>query len=60
VNQPLESLVRSDADRDTDAGGVTQPWPASFVVGAAVLSIAFTAFWLDELVAPLSALRVFF
>jgi hypothetical protein len=54
----LESLVRSDADRHADA--VTQPWPASFVVGAAMLSIAFTAFWLDDLVAPLSALRVFF
>jgi hypothetical protein len=60
MNKPSESSRRRDHAWNTDAAYATHPSPASYVVDAAVLSIAFTALWIHELVAPTSALRLFY
>jgi hypothetical protein len=59
VNEASKSLLRRDAARDANADSVTHPWPVTFVL-AAVLSIAFTALWIGELVAPARGVRLFF
>jgi hypothetical protein len=59
MDEASKSLVRRDAARDGNTASVTHPWPVTFVL-AAVLSIAFTALWIGELVAPAGGLRLFF
>ena len=60
MNKTSESLSRSAVVSDTSRDSATRAWFAASVIGAVVVVITFTALWIEQLIAPIDALRVFF
>jgi hypothetical protein len=59
VNRTSEPVARSDVAEDTGGDNATRAWFASSVIAAVVVVILFTALWIEQLIAPVGAMRVF-
>lgn len=62
MNKTSETKARIHAasETETDADRAARAWSAASIVAAVVVVIAFTALWIEQLIAPAGVMRALF